>query len=203
MSEEVKMDDVFDLGTWLGRRQAFAAVAGRSSAADAECLRTIRQKKLYRARGVTWDQFCHEYAGMSRSLADQLIRQLEEFGPGYFRLAEVAKITPTSFRQIAPSVCEDGVSCNGEVIRFTPENAGKIAAALEQLRARAQAEQPPSAAEDPARRLERARKGLAAALAEVERVSSLPRNIVERQSLRAAIDAAIQHLTRLTAVVPN
>jgi hypothetical protein len=32
------MESAVDLGTWLGRRQAFAAVAGRCSAADAECL---------------------------------------------------------------------------------------------------------------------------------------------------------------------
>jgi hypothetical protein len=54
MADEIKIDESFDLGTWLGRKQAFAAVAGRCSAAYAECLRTIRQKKLYRARGVTW-----------------------------------------------------------------------------------------------------------------------------------------------------
>lgn len=45
MPDNIKMGDAFDLGTWLGRKQGFAALAGRCSAADAECLRTIRQKR--------------------------------------------------------------------------------------------------------------------------------------------------------------
>jgi hypothetical protein len=40
-----KMDDAFDSGTWLGRKQAFAELAGRCSAADAECLRQVRKAK--------------------------------------------------------------------------------------------------------------------------------------------------------------
>ena len=72
------MESAVDLGTWLGRRQAFAAVAGRCSAADAECLRTIREKKLYRACGLNWEEFCRQRAGISRSLADQMVRQLVE-----------------------------------------------------------------------------------------------------------------------------
>ncbi|HUI80868.1 MAG TPA: hypothetical protein VLY24_23240 [Bryobacteraceae bacterium] len=36
----------FDLGTWLGRKQAFGLMAGKCSAADAECLRNIREQKL-------------------------------------------------------------------------------------------------------------------------------------------------------------
>ena len=35
-------DMILDLGIWLGRKQAFSVVAGRCSAADAECLRQIR-----------------------------------------------------------------------------------------------------------------------------------------------------------------
>jgi hypothetical protein len=36
--QEKKIDRAFDLGTWLGRRQAFSVVAGRCSAADAQCV---------------------------------------------------------------------------------------------------------------------------------------------------------------------
>lgn len=205
MEEEQKVsaEDLVEVGTWLGRKQAFAAVAGRCAAADAECLRTIRQRKLYRARGVTWERFCQEYVGVSRSLADQIIRQLEEFGTAYFQLTEIAKITPEKFRLIAPSVSEQGVIWDGETIPFAPENAGRIATAVEQLRARAESALPAHAPEDPASRLDRGKKAFTAALAELERVSSLPENILERQALRAIIDSAIQRLTRLTAVVPN
>jgi len=35
----------FELGIMLGTRKAFASVAGRCSAADAECLRRLREKR--------------------------------------------------------------------------------------------------------------------------------------------------------------
>jgi len=46
---EIKTDEVYQLGAWMGRKQAFASLAGRCSAADAECLRQIREHKRYRA----------------------------------------------------------------------------------------------------------------------------------------------------------
>jgi hypothetical protein len=205
MSNNIKMDDVFDLGTWLGRKQAFAAVSGRCSAADAECLRTIRKKKLYQARGVTWEQFCSQYAGISRSLADDVIRRLEEFGPAYFHLTGVAKMTAQAFRLIAPAVSEEGVQFGEEKIAFTPENAARIAAAVDELRTRAEArpKEQPATAEDQARSLTRARKTLAVTLAELERVSTFEMDLVERQALRAALDAAMRKLGELTLVVPR
>jgi hypothetical protein len=205
MPDNIKMDDVFDLGTWLGRKQAFAAMTGRCSAADAECLRTIRQKKLYRARGVTWEQFCAQYAGVSRALADDLIRRLEEFGPAYFHLTGVAKITPQAFRLIAPAVSEEGVQLGEEKIAFTPENAARIAAAVEELRIRAEAQPKEEVAtgEDRARSLARARKTLAEALAEVQRVSAFEMDFMERQALRAALESAVRKLGRLSLEVPR
>ena len=41
-----------DLGRWLGRRPAFALVAGRCSATDTECLRQARQREQHRASAV-------------------------------------------------------------------------------------------------------------------------------------------------------
>jgi hypothetical protein len=203
MADETKMDDVFDLGTWLGRKQAFAAMAGRCSAADAECLRTIRQKKLYRARGVTWQQFCTQYAGVSRSLADELIRHLEEFGPAYFHLAGVAKITPQAFRLIASAVSEDGVQCGDEKIPFTPENSARIAVAVEELRTRAGAQPKGEASEGYARSLAHAKRTLEEAVMGVERVSAFKMNLLERQALRVVLEAAMGKLQRLTLVVPR
>ena len=45
-------DEGLDLGTWLGRRQAFAVMAGRCSAADAKCLRELRDTKKYKSSGL-------------------------------------------------------------------------------------------------------------------------------------------------------
>ncbi len=70
-----------NFGAWLGRRQAFSLMAGRCSAADAECLREFRASKKYRELGLTWDQVCKQHLGISRSAADKIVHQIEEFGP--------------------------------------------------------------------------------------------------------------------------
>src|SRR5882757_6292510 len=79
----------FDLGTWLGRRQAFSMVAGKASAADVECLRTIRDQRLYKSKKERWADFCAEHIGASKTHVDRLIHFLEEFGPLFFELTHV------------------------------------------------------------------------------------------------------------------
>src|ERR1035438_4459802 len=83
MSEN-EFENVLEIGTWLGRRQAFSLIAGRCSAADAKCLRELRESKKYKLLGLTWEECCKQRAGIGRSTADQIIQNLEEFGPDYF-----------------------------------------------------------------------------------------------------------------------
>jgi hypothetical protein len=124
----------FELGVMLGSRRAFASVAGRCSAADAECLRRVREKKLYLSRAATWDEFCPKFLGLSKAQANRLIRYLEELGPDYFELAQLTRVTPEQFRAIAPAVREKNIHVNGESIALVPENSGRIAAAVAELR---------------------------------------------------------------------
>jgi hypothetical protein len=44
-----------ELNRWLGRRVAFSLVAGRCSAADVECMRRIREGKLYASHASNWE----------------------------------------------------------------------------------------------------------------------------------------------------
>ena len=127
-------DAILDLGIWLGRKQAFSTVAGRCSAADAECLRQIRESKCYRSLDLTWDQFCKERVGVTRPVVDKLIRQLEEFGPAFFQLASILRITADDYRLIAGSVAEDGVLYEGEKIVINVENTSRLAQAVDALR---------------------------------------------------------------------
>jgi hypothetical protein len=123
----------FDLGQWLGRREAFGLVAGRCSAAEVECLRRIRDEKLYLDRVANWDDFCSKYLGASRRTIDNNIRQLKEFGPSFFHLAQLTRITPETYRAIAPQVSAEGVTLGGEVIALAPENSRKLAEAVAAL----------------------------------------------------------------------
>jgi len=123
----------FDLGKWLGRRQAFGLIAGRCSASEAECIRRIRNHRLYKTRAIQWGDFCESELGMSKTSADRIIRLLEEFGPAYFDVAQLTRITPDQYRAIAPSITEDGVCLNGETIAITPENSERVANAVNSL----------------------------------------------------------------------
>ncbi len=123
----------FDLGEMLGRRQAFGSIAGRCSAADAECLRRMRDQKLYRSRATSWNGFCPKFLGMTSRHANRIVRQLEEFGPSYFELAQLTRITPGEFRAIAPTVRDHHLHSHGEAIALIPENAEKVAAAVAEL----------------------------------------------------------------------
>lgn len=128
---------MMSLGAWLGRHQAFGLIANRCSAADAECLKAIRDGGDYKQLGLTWEQFCAKHAGVSRVHADRQIHYLEEFGANYFRLADVMPISPETYRLIAGAVSDEGLECNGERIPLARENRDKVAAAVTAIRARA------------------------------------------------------------------
>src|SRR3989442_3804145 len=87
-------EGTFELGQILGSRRAFSAIAGRCSAADAECLRRICEQKLFKHKSDSWDEFCPRYIGMSKASANRIIRLLDDFGPDYFELAQLTRITP-------------------------------------------------------------------------------------------------------------
>lgn len=123
----------FDLGKWIGRREAFGLVAGRCSAADVECIRRIRDDRLYKTRSDDWSGFCDNELHMSKSNANRLIALLEQFGPQYFHISQITRISPSAYRAIAPAVSAEGIECNGELIPFNQENSERIAAAVSAL----------------------------------------------------------------------
>ena len=130
--------EMMELGAWLGRHQAFGMIANRCSAADAECLKQMRDSGKYKELGMTWATFCQERAGISRVSADRLINHLEEFGANYFRLSELMPISRETYRLIAGSVSEEGVEVDGKKIPLTRENRKRVMAAVESLRGKVQ-----------------------------------------------------------------
>ncbi len=126
--------DAFDLGKILGRREALSIVAGRCSAAEAACIRQIRQTRQYTSFAPSWDEFCTRYLHISRSNADRIIRLLDEFGPAYFELSQLTRVSPETYRAIAPAVGADGLSFQGEAIALTAGNAEKLSTAVVEMR---------------------------------------------------------------------
>jgi hypothetical protein len=135
---EPSADDAqkFDLGQWLGRHQALACVVTHSSAADAHALRTIRDQKLYRCLGITWDEFCPRHAGISRATANRIIEDLNEFGAAYFRLSEILKIPAPQYRAIQGAIEDGTLEFDGRRIPINRENTESLIEAVRELRGR-------------------------------------------------------------------
>lgn len=126
--------ELLELGVALGQNHAFALVAGRCSAAQAEGLRRLREQKLYKRCTENWADFCPRYLKMSRAEADRTIQLLEEFGPAYFEVSQLTRISPETFRAIAGSIADGVLHHNGEAIELNAENSRRVAAAVAEMR---------------------------------------------------------------------
>lgn len=183
--QKQKLDDALGLGAWLGRKQAFSLMAGKCSAADAECLRKMRDEKKYRSLGLNWETFCRKYLGISRVAAEKIIKLLEEFGTQYFELSAVVRISPEEYRRIAPSVTSEGVQFRGRLLEIAMHNAPELSEAVQELRREAA---PPPAPPKPAgddeleQTLARAGRAVWDALDDFKRAGRM--GLVPRQQLR-------------------
>jgi hypothetical protein len=133
------------LGRLLGRHEALSAVAARCSAAGAEQLKEIRDEKLYLECYSDFDEFCAKELHMSRANVNRIIHLLEQFGPNYFEIAQFTRISPATYRAIAPAIQDGSLQVNGEAIALIPENADKVAAAVAEMRKAAKVVEPEQA----------------------------------------------------------
>jgi len=195
-SDEKPISDL-DLGTLLGRRQAFGLVAARCSAADAACLRDLRNQKSYRSLGLNWKQFCTQHLGMSQTYANRLIGYLEEFGPEYFDLAQLTGISPDEYRAIAPAIKDQAIHHDGQVIALLPENTEKLAAAVSELRREATPPMKAAAALSIDERLRRVERRSAELVTEISELSRAQLDTIERTRLASVLAGTSQRLDRL------
>jgi len=126
--------EVLDVGMLLGQNQAFGLVAGRCTAAQAQLLRRMREEKLYLHLCPRWRDFCDTYLHLPGSSADNIIRLLDEFGPDYFDLAQLTRISADTYRALAPSIENGVLHIDGDQIALTRENSRKVADAVAQIR---------------------------------------------------------------------
>ncbi len=145
---EKRVNDALDLGSWLGRKQAFSLIAGKCSAADAQCLRQIREQKGYRSLGMNWEKFCATHLGISRNAAEKTINLLNEFGAKYFELSAVVRVTPEEYRRIAGAVSDAGVTYKGRTLEIAMHNAPQLSEAVQGLREEAAPPAEPAAETD-------------------------------------------------------
>lgn len=192
------INKAIDLGVWVGRKQAFGGMAGRCSAADAHSLRGMREEKKYRVLDLSWDEFCSRHLGISRSMADRTIRLFEEFGEAYFYLNGLIPIAPEDYRRIAASVTADGVVHGGETVAIVPQNALKLAAAVQHLKRQARLALPaPEAQRTPKSPVWRATHRLQSAVEELEQLLAGGSGGPDRAALMNTLCGAAERLCRL------
>jgi hypothetical protein len=64
---------------------------------------------------------------MSGSQADEIIRQLEEFGPEYFENTETVRISPDTYRLVAPFIKDKALCVDGQALELNSANVQKVA----------------------------------------------------------------------------
>ena len=126
--------ELLDVGAALGRNQTLSLLAGHCSAAHAATLRRLRKSKVYKRVAPDWRQFCARYLKISRAQTDHIIQLLDEFGPGYFELSQLTRISPETYRAIAPAVKDGALQFQGNAIELSLENSRQVAEAVAELR---------------------------------------------------------------------
>jgi hypothetical protein len=93
----------------------------------------MRDEKHYRAVARNWDEFCTNHLRMSRRTVDKNIGFLEEFGPQFFLLKQIAQVSPNEYRAIAPHVDAEGLRTSNGVVALLPENSEQVTAVVAEL----------------------------------------------------------------------
>lgn len=187
---------VLELGIMLGQRRAFGMVAGRCSAAQAECLRKVRDEKTYLKFATNWAGFCERQLKISKRTADRAIALLKKHGTLYFETAALTGITPAEFERIEHAIQRDGIHMGSEVIALIPENAARADDAVARLQAEAAAAQsaePAVSAEEQIRELEKRAMQLCASFHKTAKVT----DSIQHQCLIGTIKKVQQMIDRL------
>ena len=130
---------ILELGIKLGERRTLGLIAGRCSAAQAQCLKKMHDEKMHVRFNLTWDEFCEKRLKMNRRTVDRIIGWFNEFGRVYFDAASLTGIAPAEYRRIAKSFQSDGIHVDGQVIALIPDNNDRAIEAIARLQAEAQA----------------------------------------------------------------
>ena len=129
-----ELAELLKLGEVLGQNQSFTIVSGRCSAAGAEALLRMRESRLYLRCASSWKEFCPKYLHISGTQADRIIRMWQQHGPAIFELKQLIRISDEDYRAVEPFIKDNALHFNDEAIELDPENAEKIAGAVDEIR---------------------------------------------------------------------
>jgi hypothetical protein len=137
--------ELLSLGADLGQNQTLGQMRGYCGAARAAVFQRLKEQQMHKRFNLSWDEFCPAVLGHSRTDVDRQIALLNEFGPRYFAVSELAPVSAENFRMLESSVKDDALMFDGEAIPLNRENAQKVANAVAILRRRAKGQAAPPA----------------------------------------------------------
>ena len=152
--------------------------------------------------------------GFSKTYADRLIQYLEEFGPSYFHISQMMRLSAENYRAIAGSVREDGIEFRGAKIPIDSEHSQEIMEAVNSLRKTAEeikarpkrtATKPdpkPAQALTLQERMDLMRAQVDRFIAEYSKIGRRPLASHERTRLEGLIDESSKRLAVLHYVSP-
>jgi hypothetical protein len=191
---ETKKQQALDLGKVLGRRETFGLVAGRCSAAQADCFRKIKEERLWVDFAANWDEYCEQVLKISRRTVERSIGLLKKHGPMYFDVAALTGASPAEYAAIEKHVRPDGIHIGSEVIALIPGNTDRAVQAVAQLqRETREASAPESTAQQQISALTKRGHGLAKAFRRIAKTA----NQVERRVLRGCVTDVARDLDRI------
>ena len=126
--------DHTERAAWIGKVQVLGLIAKGCTAAQAACMKQLRESEYHKTLDLTWAQFCPKFFGISRDTADQQIRYLDELGAAWFRLNEIVRISPRTFRRIRSAIQGESIEIDGEQVPITAENSARIRDAVLKMR---------------------------------------------------------------------
>src|SRR5258708_663282 len=85
---------LIEAAVWIGQQQAFATIANRCSAGQAQVLKKLHDGRAYEQYGLTWEEFGQSHAGISRALADRTMWRQNDNVP--FEQSRNVPLTPFS-----------------------------------------------------------------------------------------------------------
>ena len=120
--------EALDLGVILGRTQALGLIAGRCTAAQAVDACEMRSSTWRAARGgrSSVRSICTSGAPRPIGPCGCWTRTVSI----YFEMSQLVRISPATFRSIAPYIKDAALHLNGQTIELSTENAKHVAAAV-------------------------------------------------------------------------
>ena len=192
---EPNSQKMIEAAVCIGRQQAFATIANKCSAGQAEALKQLHDERSYEHYGLTWEEFCVTHAGISRALADRIISRLDEFGENYFRLSQITRISDDTYRRLAPLIEDETIDIDGETIPLNPDNTPRLRAAIHRFRAQVQKTR--TEAEKHEASITALCDRTRAVVEELDRRSTLVLPDGEYAALKGLVEFSINNFTRL------